>query len=46
MKFIEHVEKEEYEEFVSHHPTKSHFMQSYNWEQVSKEKGLFLIMLD
>ena len=40
MNFIENVEVHEYEEFVKNHPTKSHFMQSYYWGEVSKEKNL------
>lgn len=39
MEFVEQVKEKEFEEFVSHHPTKSHFMQSYYWGDVSKEKG-------
>ena len=40
MKFIENVEKDKFENFVFNHPTKSHFMQSYYWGEVSKAKGL------
>lgn len=40
MKFIDKLEKKEYEEFVKKHE-KSHFLQSYAWGQFSKEaKGL------
>lgn len=37
--FIENVEKKEYEKFVLNHKTKSHFMQSYYFGEISKEKG-------
>lgn len=37
--FIEKVNKNEYEEFVENHPTKSHFMQSYYFGEINKEKG-------
>lgn len=40
MEFISNVDEKEFEEFVSNHPTKSHFMQSYYWGIVSKEKNL------
>ena len=40
MKFIENVKKDKFENFVFNHPTKSHFMQSYYWGEVSKAKGL------
>ena len=39
MEFIENINKEEYEKFVYNHPTKSHFMQSYAWGEVSRAKG-------
>lgn len=40
MNFIENIEKNKYEEFVSKHE-KSHFLQSYAWGQFSKkEKNL------
>jgi peptidoglycan pentaglycine glycine transferase (the first glycine) len=39
MKFIEDVNLEEYEQFVSTHKAKSHFMQSHYFGDVSKEKG-------
>ena len=39
MKFIENVPKEEIESFVSSHPNKSHFMQSYFFGEISKLKG-------
>lgn len=39
MEFIDNVNKEEYEKFVYNHPTKSHFMQSYAWGEVSRAKG-------
>lgn len=39
MEFIENIKKEEYEEFVKNHPTKSHFMQSYLWGEVMKYKN-------
>lgn len=37
--FIEEIKKEEYETFVENHKTKSHFMQSYYFGEISKEKG-------
>ena len=37
MKFIENVDKNEYEEFVENHKTKSHFLQSYDWGLFSKD---------
>lgn len=37
--FVEKIEKDEYEKFVKNHPTKSHFMQSWNFGEISKEKG-------
>ena len=37
MKFIDNVEKKEYEKFVSNHKTKSHFLQSYSWGDFCKE---------
>jgi peptidoglycan pentaglycine glycine transferase (the first glycine) len=39
MKFIEDVNLEEYEQFVSTHTTKSHFMQSRHFGDVSVKKG-------
>jgi len=39
MKFIDNIDKDEYEEFVSHHKTKSHFMQSYYFGEVMKYKN-------
>ena len=36
MKFIENIEKDKYEEFVSNHP-KSHFLQSYAWGEFAKD---------
>lgn len=38
-KFIENINKEEYEDFVENHPTKSHFMQSYYFGQINRTKG-------
>lgn len=38
-KFIEQVDMLEYEKFVKNHKTKSHFMQSWNFGEISKEKG-------
>lgn len=32
------LKRKEYEDFVKHHPFKSHFLQSYNWGEFSKEK--------
>lgn len=40
MNFVEHIEEKEFENFVCNHKTKSHFMQSYAWGEVSKAKGL------
>lgn len=37
MEFIENITKEEYEMFVSNNP-KAHFMQSYYWGEVQKNK--------
>lgn len=39
MEFIENVEKEELESFVNNHPTKAHFMQSYYWGIIQKNKN-------
>ena len=36
MKFVDNIEKEKYEKFVSKHKTKSHFLQSYCWGDFSK----------
>ncbi len=36
MKFVENIEKDKYEEFVEKHKTKSHFLQSYDWGEFSK----------
>jgi peptidoglycan pentaglycine glycine transferase (the first glycine) len=38
MEFIEQVNKEEFEQFVSTNLIKGHFMQSYYWGEVSKNK--------
>lgn len=40
MKFETNLNQKEYENFVSTHQTKSHFMQSYTWGQISKEKNM------
>lgn len=37
MKFIENIEKDKYEKFVVNHKSKSHFLQSYDWGEFSKE---------
>lgn len=37
--FIEKINKDEYEAFVENHETKSHFMQSYYFGEISKEKS-------
>lgn len=37
MKFIENIEKDRYEKFVSNHKSKSHFLQSYSWGEFCKE---------
>ena len=37
MKFVENIEKNKYEKFVENHKTKSHFLQSYDWGDFSKE---------
>lgn len=39
MKFIENINKKEYDKFVKSH-NKSHFLQSYAWGEVSKNRGL------
>lgn len=39
MHFIENVKKEDFEEFVKNNPYKSHFMQSYAWGEVMKNKN-------
>ena len=40
MEFIENLDKQEYEDFVSNHE-KGHFLQSYSWgEFAKKEKKL------
>lgn len=39
MKFIENMNQKEYEQFVQKHPNKSHFMQSYIWGEVMREKN-------
>ena len=38
MEFIENISREEYEQFVSTHSIKGHFLQSYCWGDVSKHK--------
>ncbi|MEG0913667.1 MAG: peptidoglycan bridge formation glycyltransferase FemA/FemB family protein [Oscillospiraceae bacterium] len=41
MKFILNVDSKTFDDFVRNHPTKSHFMQSVAWGELSeKEKGL------
>ncbi len=41
MNFIPNVDAERYDEFVLHHPSKSHFMQSRAWGELSeREKGM------
>lgn len=37
MKFIENINKKDYEKFVLNHKSKSHFLQSYCWGEFSKE---------
>ncbi len=37
MKFVDNIEKKEYEKFVSNHKTKSHFLQSTSWGEFCKE---------
>lgn len=37
--FVENIDKQEYESFVEKHETKSHFMQSYYFGEISREKG-------
>jgi peptidoglycan pentaglycine glycine transferase (the first glycine) len=39
MTFKENINKNEFENFVGHHETKSHFMQSTYFGEISKEKG-------
>lgn len=36
MKFVDNIEKEKYEKFVSNHKTKSHFLQSTSWGEFCK----------
>lgn len=38
MEFIENISKSDYEQFVSTHSIKGHFLQSYYWGDVSKHK--------
>ncbi len=38
MKFIENLKEEEYTKFVENHET-SHFLKSYEWGEISKERG-------
>lgn len=40
MQFIFDIAEDKYDEFVKNHPTKSHFLQSYAWGQLSRTKGL------
>lgn len=41
MKFLTDIDKDKYDEFVSNHNKKSHFLQSYCWGQFSKKsRGL------
>ena len=41
MKFVENLDKDTFNKFVKNHPTKSHFLQSYEWGVFShKEKKL------
>ncbi len=37
MKFVDNIEKDKYEKFVSNHKTKSHFLQSSSWGDFCKE---------
>ena len=39
MKFIEQVDLEEFSSFVENHPTKSHFLASPLWGELSKSRG-------
>lgn len=39
MEFIENINRQEYTDFVMNH-TMSHFLKSYEWGEVSKERGL------
>ena len=39
MEFIEQVEEDEFENFVKNHPTKSHFLASHLWGEISKTRG-------
>lgn len=39
MQFVTDIKPEDYENFVSHHPTKSHFMQSFYWGEICKNKN-------
>lgn len=40
MKFLEQIEEERYASFVENHPTKSHFLASPFWAEVSRLRGL------
>ena len=35
---LKNIEKEKYDEFVEHHKTKSHFLQSLSWGEFAKIK--------
>ena len=37
--FIENMNKKDFEKFVEHHNSKSHFMQSYYFGEISRFKG-------
>lgn len=39
MEFVTNLKEEEYNDFVINHP-KSHFLQSYEWGEVSRHRGL------
>ncbi|MDD3048946.1 MAG: peptidoglycan bridge formation glycyltransferase FemA/FemB family protein [Bacilli bacterium] len=42
MIFLPKVDINDFDKFVKNHPTKSHFMQSIEWGELSKNKGLIL----
>lgn len=38
MLHLKNIEKEEFDEYVKNHKTKSHFLQSLSWGEFSKTK--------
>lgn len=39
MEFIENIQKEEYNKFMEEKKEKAHFLQSYEWGELSKDRG-------